>query len=330
MSETDEKFDITLTKLAEYLVCHEFSPEVIGDILNSTIAFQGRDNTLTPCMRAARDIDNPAVLQYLIDSGADIEAVRFGYTALGFAVSGNKNENCKTLLKAGAKISGAGISVLHIAVGRQDISLAQMFLEAGADPNGLDVFENPPLSSISSHHTNINEMLSLFIRFGARVSDVVTKRDGFLLLDTVHQSTKPQKSLITLVQAGISERLHRPFYRLPVSSLSEISNPFGSGLAILYAAGILNQFTNMDHISLHCTFPRDQFDTDFLLRRLTRAGHAVIKNFDDSFVFVGVGLQELGLPALVTCEILQALLFRWPRFRYCDFWNRVVLIKHFV
>lgn len=55
----------------------------------------------------------------------------------------------------------------------------------------------------------------------------------------------------------------------------------------------------------------------------------VIHRHDARIIEVCTALQDLHLPALQLCEIIQAVLWFWPRLKFHDIWNRVVLVRHF-
>lgn len=293
----------------------------------------------TLCMRAAEQNDNPVVLQLLIDAGAKIDSAE-NKNLLLMTVRGSKYENCKVLIKAGIDVN-ASPGVLQSAVRNKKLAFVSLLLESGADPNLRDAVGFVPLAWVTRTNCQI-DILRLLIRFGGKINGVRSANGTTLLREILLCSN--HDALIILIQAGIDvEQDDHLGNKSWFSALCKISNPQRSALAILYAAGIQIdprgfQVSNSSYF-IYQTDPQRKIDLDGedllnkvnegLIDNLARAAFLVIKEFDKLFLSVCIGLQELDLPALITCEILQALLFRWPRFRYCDYWSRVVLIKHF-
>ena len=124
---------------------------------------------ITPLHRAAGYNENPAVIQVLLDAGADLEAQHDeGYTPLRWAINpkywdqgGNPNLSViQTLLDAGADTEARdnyGHTLLRVALGEVSRShsrhnrplhypaVIQLVLDAGADPNSRDRSGTPLL-----------------------------------------------------------------------------------------------------------------------------------------------------------------------------------------
>ena len=106
---------------------------------------------LTPLHEAARDAENPAMLEVLITAGADPQArTQDGRTVLHSAAENNENPAIvETLVDAGADPNvrdDRGRTPLHRAVGQsRKLAVIRALLAAGADPNVRDDRGRTPL-----------------------------------------------------------------------------------------------------------------------------------------------------------------------------------------
>ena len=96
----------------------------------------------TPLMWAAAE-NQAAAVSFLVGAGADVEAVSGGgeFTALTFAVRAGAIEATRALIEAGADVErrlNDGTSLLVLAATNAHYELADVLLEAGADPNSAD------------------------------------------------------------------------------------------------------------------------------------------------------------------------------------------------
>ncbi len=102
-----------------------------------------------PLMAAAAYPGNAALLELMLEKGADVNVNVFGSTALTMAALTGDIANVDLLLKHGANPNAAGfkgLSALHLAVQRGDREMARLLLDAGADvklrtARGEDVLE---------------------------------------------------------------------------------------------------------------------------------------------------------------------------------------------
>ena len=140
-----------------YFAVRNGDPEIIGILVDAgadvNATFRGSSSSLygligsstagTPLIHyAARYSTNLAVIQVLLDAGANIHAKDDdGQTPLHYAASGNRNQALiQVLLDAGLDIEEKtddryGWTPLHLAVINENLTAVQELLEAGADIN---------------------------------------------------------------------------------------------------------------------------------------------------------------------------------------------------
>lgn len=107
------------------------------------MSLNSRDGTGTPMLCVAARKDRQSMVQWLIDNGADINAVSEdrGYSPTMDAVWRSNTEITKLLVEHGANlnfISKEGQSVLVLAVGNGNAEICSLLIEHGADPNVKD------------------------------------------------------------------------------------------------------------------------------------------------------------------------------------------------
>ena len=143
-----------------------------------------RPVTRTELHFAARSNTNPAVLQSLLDAGADVEALDDGGdTPLHWAVAGNTNPAViKVLLAAGADVearNGYGDTPLHAVLASLDdlynrhnkISyyspVMQLLIDAGADIEARNSRDDTVLESGTGFYGGLPEAVLLVLRKAA-------------------------------------------------------------------------------------------------------------------------------------------------------------------
>ena len=112
----------------------------------------------TPLRRAALNSDDPAVIQALVDAGADLEATSDGPadfdiysrgdTALHFAARNENPAVIRVLVDAGANIEAGGPytgTPLHVAASNDNPAVIRVLLDAGANVRAMDISGRTPL-----------------------------------------------------------------------------------------------------------------------------------------------------------------------------------------
>ena len=105
------------------------------------------DNKGNTAIHHAAAYNATAVLQFLIDEGADLEVKdNNGYTALHYAASNNAKEAAKILLDAAQKTNkdllnktiNKRATALHIAAAKNANAVLQLLIDKGADLDAAD------------------------------------------------------------------------------------------------------------------------------------------------------------------------------------------------
>ena len=128
-------------------------PDDLAKVLNISgthVEVNAKDsNGMTPLMWAARRGDRNAV-SILLEKGADLHVCdRFRQCALLNAARSRSLACSKILIKAGARMTqrdNQGFNVLHYAaIYCDDAELVQFYIDAGAEVNGRDDRNDPPI-----------------------------------------------------------------------------------------------------------------------------------------------------------------------------------------
>jgi ankyrin repeat protein len=119
-----------------------------------------------PVVGLAATFGHPEIVTFLIENGADVNAVATngtGYNALTGSVSQRRRDITKILLDRGANADyryGPGWSPLHEAAMDGDAEVAAMLLDHGADPNAKNAEGKTPLGLAAAHEkTQVAEIL---------------------------------------------------------------------------------------------------------------------------------------------------------------------------
>jgi ankyrin repeat protein len=128
------------TEIVSFLVEHGANMEVKIEI---------KDLDFT-ALHLAVNMKNPEIVKYLIEKGADIEAMvnDSDETALYRAVSQGQTNIAKILVENGATIearSWTGMTALHWAIDTNHLETVQYLLEVGADVNAKGYYGNTAL-----------------------------------------------------------------------------------------------------------------------------------------------------------------------------------------
>ena len=119
-----------------------------------------------PVVGLAATFGHPEIVSFLIENGADVNAVATngtGYNALTGSVSQRRRDITKILLANGARADyryGPGWSPLHEAAMDGDAEVAALLLDHGADPNAKSAEGKTPLGLAAAHQrTDVAEIL---------------------------------------------------------------------------------------------------------------------------------------------------------------------------
>ncbi|WP_428768308.1 ankyrin repeat domain-containing protein [Treponema sp. HNW] len=143
--EVQEKVRKKLFKLGIPLTPDSFSNYIARGDENTASLFPKagmdvsiRDSAGTPMLCIAVRCNKPALVNWLIEQGADIDAASEdrGYTALMDAVWKNNYEVAETLVKAGARLDTVakdGQPLMVLAAGISNIKICRLLFENGGD-----------------------------------------------------------------------------------------------------------------------------------------------------------------------------------------------------
>ena len=119
-----------------------------------------------PVVGLAATFGHPEIVSFLIENGADVNAVATngtGYNALTGSVSQRRRDVTKILLASGARADyryGPGWSPLHEAAMDGDAEVAALLIDHGADPNAKSAEGKTPLGLAAAHQkTQVAEIL---------------------------------------------------------------------------------------------------------------------------------------------------------------------------
>lgn len=118
-------------------------PEVCAMILDAGIDVNARTMQGVPLLSLAVRNDNKELIDYLLDHGADLNAIASdrGYSAVMDAVWIKDYKVTKYLIERGADLStmsSDGQSIMVLAVGNGNAKITELLLESGADPDIKD------------------------------------------------------------------------------------------------------------------------------------------------------------------------------------------------
>lgn len=132
--------------------------------------------------------DNAEMVQVLIDGGADVNMLVGTATPLSVAVVQSRQASLKTLLSAGAAMNAThdpehNESLLHMAARQDDVRVAEILLDHGADVNKRDQSSKTPIidAVLCTHY----DMIKLLFSRGADAGVILefqffrrTREDG--------------------------------------------------------------------------------------------------------------------------------------------------------
>lgn len=291
---------------------------------------------------------NPAVLRRALVCGADAKSCDPAALPAMHGAALREVEFVDVLLEAGVSIHTedyCGQQAIHRAVHLQNTPMVQFLLNRGANVAAVSTHRDTPVHSwIQSYTEPKCEILELLLRAGADINAVNKGGDNAahiaFTLGWVSQ-------LVILIDSGIdlecvNSRGMRP-WQCCRSGWCNVTEKYTNMLAIIYMSGM--HVTRPE--SLDAMHPSNKHLWHEVLLGYVRPvnddtrGHAhaiemfhtgcarIVKTFVPRIMTICMSLQQLRLPALLLCEIIQVVFSCWPRIRFCDIWNRVVAVRHF-
>lgn len=302
----------------------------------------------------------------VLQLGVDIDARFDRYTALEIAIDAHKPSFCELLLEAGANVNlsilGEEGYPIYRAIERGCDQVVEVLLRWGANINNpftaielwageselpnsrvLPVIfphlrfadsndnhlEYEDWDSLFRHaisntgsHWPIFDLLNQFADSGIVVSGASPTKNGDRLvieysawIEALEQSCIWQIVSILYMSGMVCTAAEKQLFSgltAPrwIVTHGAVSNPLFQSLM----AGIL---------------PPLQPDSSAQLFRVHRTCNTLIYALSDRIATICIALQQLRLPTLVLVELIQAVYSHWPNIRFCDIWNRVVLVRHF-
>eukprot|EP00038_Savillea_parva_P002972 m.119612 g.119612 ORF g.119612 m.119612 type:complete len:1736 (+) comp11028_c1_seq1:326-5533(+) len=178
-----------------------------------------RDDEGSTALHAAAMNAEFAVAQFLIDSGASVDAVdQDEDTPLHVSVASSVSDQagitiCTALIAAGADIDArneSGWTPLHVAVENLQVWAVRLLINSGCNVNAVDRDGETPLHLVAgSEFDEGNAIAVLHLLLGAHPNIDLPKPDGHTAL---HIATLAQKAPLVrlLLQAGADPDLHTP------------------------------------------------------------------------------------------------------------------------
>lgn len=198
-----------------------------------------QDYDLTGGSSACTVQDKPALVQVLLDHGADINAVgEGGVTALSIAYAWGNVRIVRLLLNRGAKTGTEGSSAqspLKIAVSNTNVPLTTFLLNRGTDMRSsgnrleyLLVIAAQGGDLIPEPETTREAMLTLLLYHGAKINTPGYDANGIGPVTPLLEATsfKNTAQVEFLLRHGADVNL-----RSPLSGVSEIDTPLGEAAA---------------------------------------------------------------------------------------------------
>jgi ankyrin repeat protein/uncharacterized caspase-like protein len=116
---------------------------------NNRSSLKETDSNLNSALHIAAENQNPDIVNYLLDQGADVNHKNlWGENPIYSSIRMNNIEIIKTLIKNGGNVNAKnnhGESPLHIAVSIGNIEVIDYLIAQGADPNAKDSVKSTPL-----------------------------------------------------------------------------------------------------------------------------------------------------------------------------------------
>lgn len=325
---------------------------VLAFLLESGLDLNGRVNAslYMPVWFSIIENENPRVLADAIAAGADVTLTDFQNATGLHAAACASVEHCEILLAAGINISArntGGYQAIHEAARKYNDVVLEFLLARGADVNCRSYGGMTPLLTFFIYALSFgcSQTLNILVRAGANVN---AANDGGYSVLSAALLRGTERDLFTLIVHGVDvEQLDA----LRSWTVPTWEPHFARGickLAYLYMAGAdvreiglsTNSISGREMVaalielsaggSALRTIPcaRDA-SLDVAVEQFVFECNRVIRRHDTRIIEVCTALQDLRLPALQLCEIIRAVLWFWPRLKFHDIWNRVVVVRHF-
>lgn len=280
------------------------------------------------------------VMRKMIEYGVDVNKkdTVVGDTALHLAAESDDSGYCRVLLESGASVHAQNFNCrqpIHLASGVAKRENLVSLIAAGADATARATFGLTPLHMYAAGHSESDDgaTVTILLRAGADI-DAVDDRGRNAAFRAIALNSPSR--LFNLIRHGISlgsycrAAENDLFGFLTFEPHRDGPVRHGQVIACLYMAG-----TDIDP-----EYWRERQERFWKQKSDPRVISEYTQSFDKHCALiirchtaevwaVCTGLQALKLPALVLCEIIQALLWFWPRLKFHDIWNRVVAVRHF-
>lgn len=134
----------------------------------------GHGKSGEPALHNAAELADAAVLQVLVDAGADVDSRDAkNRTALHTQAENGGLQGLAMLLQAGATVDAQntdGQTALHLAIDRKFVAIARILLQAGANIDAKDSMGNTPLLCAVCEKVDDDMIVDMLIRNGADVA----------------------------------------------------------------------------------------------------------------------------------------------------------------
>lgn len=273
---------------------------------------------------------NVQILELVLQSQVDVNysSEKCETTALHIASRRNSGEFCELLLKYKARFSlgRMGRQAIHEAARSGSDSL-QCLINHGANVNAATAVGVTPLHVGASNRSTIYSL----VQAGADINskDTGGRNAAFFLL--THLADQNIASLFDLVVCGIDFQLFDS-YKKPIWAyiharrLPEERSDFVA--AIFHMSGGLvdwqpdQRAPTSVRIWENCTGANQS-------QRFIDHCNGIVSLCAEEMITVCVALQGFQLPSLILCEILFEMFPCWRRFKFCEIWDLVVMVRHF-
>lgn len=152
---------------------------------------------------------NPQTVQFLIDSGADMEEKDpSGQTALLLAANVGAEQAVRTLIEGGADIRvrnerNKNETALHVAARSGSVEIARLLVEKGLEVDSMDSQKITPLNWASFVGTL--DMVKYFVSVGGRL-DALDNYGDTPLTSAATRKDDPDRKILAYLKTVVAER----------------------------------------------------------------------------------------------------------------------------